>query len=647
MKKIVYLSLVLYLIFSCVQPNIVSNLSNGNDNSGKYGSITIFTKDNKNKALYIDTLRSIIIPEIKYATITVSGNGFSDISKTVVVTDGAGSGVTIDNIPVGKNRVISVQARTDTDNMSGIVMRNISDINTGNNSVTVNWNSTPLGDVFYKLLKEYSYSIITMPDATKTNITNVINGTTVAHKSLINTTNIATDVKNNTLKSANDASYKITTTDATFSINNVSVFTGFTAQINDPSSAKKGSITATNTITGIKPGNWELIISLDNGVIYRSGVKTIGESTYNFGALDLGVAKPVFSPAESTFTGSVSVTLSTSTAGAEIYYTTDGSEPTKLSTKYTVAISVSDTTTLKAKAFKTDFVDSDVVTKTYTKQISASLGDNHPASGSYSQVDQGSWASASYALGAHFVGGAGTDATFAVYSKNATKILLEIYDDKTGSNAKYDYWMAKNSSDNIWRAKLKTVPNGTFYAFRVWGPNWTYDASWARGNSDKGFVNDVDTNGNRFNPNKVLFDTYAKEISHDKENPTMTLAGENGGMYGTGGTDTSSDHKYSGPSTGGTPINRRNVDTGKWAPKSVLVYDTTSFGTKPNIAQKDAIIYEAHVRGLTKHPSTANLTTILSGIGGFGSVVNIPENERGTYKGGKMAKYLKAQVLIP
>jgi pullulanase/glycogen debranching enzyme len=67
-------------------------------------------------------------------------------------------------------------------------------------------------------------------------------------------------------------------------------------------------------------------------------------------------------------------------------------------------------------------------------------------------------------------------------------------------------------------------------------------------------------------------------------------------------------------------INRRNVDTGKWAPKSYVINDSTSFGTKPARAQKDAIIYEAHVRGLTQHASSTSLATIMSGIATVDSV---------------------------
>lgn len=222
----------------------------------------------------------------------------------------------------------------------------------------------------------------------------------------------------------------------------------------------------------------------------------------------------------------------------------------------------------------------------------------------------------------------GNETTFAVYSKNASKILLEIYDVAYGEDAKYDYWMEKGN-DNIWRAKIRGAGKGTLYAFRAWGPTWTFDESWDRGNSSEGFVQDYDSTGNRFNPNKVLFDPYAKEISHDKSNPAA-LGSYDGGMYGTGS------ELYNGEK-------RRDFDTGKYAPKSVVVDDSTSYGTKPKIPQEKAIIYEAHARGITKHPSSASLKSILNGIDGFENVVNIPTEYQGTYKGaGMLAPYLKA-----
>lgn len=65
-------------------------------------------------------------------------------------------------------------------------------------------------------------------------------------------------------------------------------------------------------------------------------------------------SEPVFNPASgSGFYPTTSVTLSCETAGAAIYYTTDGSTPTESSTPYTGPIAISATTTIKARAYKT------------------------------------------------------------------------------------------------------------------------------------------------------------------------------------------------------------------------------------------------------------------------------------------------------
>jgi isoamylase len=256
---------------------------------------------------------------------------------------------------------------------------------------------------------------------------------------------------------------------------------------------------------------------------------------------------------------------------------------------------------------------------------------NHPTTGDFSPVDESNWDSATFPLGAHIVSG---DLEVALYSKNASRVLLEIYNSSSGEAAQYDYWMAKGP-DDIWRAKLSNVPVGTAYAFRLWGPNWPYFNTWDRGNSSIGFFQDVDKNGHRFNPNKVLFDPYARELSHDKSNPTV-LDTHNNGMYGTGGADLGDGMLYDGE-------DRRNFDTGQWAPKAYVVADSTSTGTNPALHKKDQITYESHVRGLTKHVSSTELTTILSGVSGFESVVDVPDQYRGTYRGAAyMAEYLKA-----
>lgn len=79
-------------------------------------------------------------------------------------------------------------------------------------------------------------------------------------------------------------------------------------------------------------------------------------------------AAPTFSPEAGTFTAAQDVTISTTTDGAEIYYTTDGSEPTTSSSKYSAAIPVNSSTTIKAIAVKNE-LSSSVAEATYTIEI--------------------------------------------------------------------------------------------------------------------------------------------------------------------------------------------------------------------------------------------------------------------------------------
>lgn len=188
--------------------------------------------------------------------------------------------------------------------------------------------------------------------------------------------------------------------------------------------------------------------------------------------------------------------------------------------------------------------------------------------------------------------------TFKVYSGRATRIELYLYSTATGTAEKSRVVMTAGAG-GVWSA---TIPVSTlnsqglsgtlYYGYRAWGPNWPYSTSWTKG-SAIGFVTDVDANGNRFNPNKLLTDPYALELSHDPTTPTMT----NGTIYASGAT-------------------YRNIDTGSNAPKGiVLAGDTQSIGIKPTRALKDDVVYEVHVRGLTK-----NDTSITAAY-------------RGTYKG--------------
>jgi trimeric autotransporter adhesin len=77
-------------------------------------------------------------------------------------------------------------------------------------------------------------------------------------------------------------------------------------------------------------------------------------------------ATPILSPAGGTFTTPQTVTISDSTAGASIYYTTNGTTPTTSSAKYTGAITVSATETIEAIAVASGYTNSTVASATYT-----------------------------------------------------------------------------------------------------------------------------------------------------------------------------------------------------------------------------------------------------------------------------------------
>ena len=78
------------------------------------------------------------------------------------------------------------------------------------------------------------------------------------------------------------------------------------------------------------------------------------------------VATPAFSVASGAVVSGTSVTITCSTEGAKIYYTTDGTKPTASSTEYTAAISVTAAVTLKAIAVKSGMNNSAVASASYT-----------------------------------------------------------------------------------------------------------------------------------------------------------------------------------------------------------------------------------------------------------------------------------------
>ena len=102
---------------------------------------------------------------------------------------------------------------------------------------------------------------------------------------------------------------------------------------------------------------------------------------------------------------------------------------------------------------------------------------------------------------------------FAIYSENATRIELWLFSDPNSGTPSKTVAMTRGSG-NVWSTFVAGAGVGTYYGYRAWGPNWPYNTTWQPGTSI-GFISDVDANGNRYNPNKLLLDPYARAISHD------------------------------------------------------------------------------------------------------------------------------------
>lgn len=76
-------------------------------------------------------------------------------------------------------------------------------------------------------------------------------------------------------------------------------------------------------------------------------------------------AAPVFSPDSATASAGDSVALSTKTKGAQIRFTTDGSDPKPNSQLYTAPITLNKTVTVRAAAFSDGLLRSDIASATY------------------------------------------------------------------------------------------------------------------------------------------------------------------------------------------------------------------------------------------------------------------------------------------
>ena len=185
-----------------------------------------------------------------------------------------------------------------------------------------------------------------------------------------------------------------------------------------------------------------------------------------------------------------------------------------------------------------------------------------------------------------------------------------IFDAPLNKDAVFNIKMEKCSLDkfkgNVFEASFDPkllgadVPFNTplYYGYRVFGPNYEYTETWTPG-SKNGFKTRLDNENNRFNPNKLAYDPYSRELSHLHSDVSKDLE-----------------------------IFRSNeksffIDNQRFAPKSVfkIIPDKEITDVSPR-ALVDEIIGEVHIKSLT-------------------ALQNSPQ--KGTYKAaGEFAAKLKA-----
>jgi hypothetical protein len=140
------------------------------------------------------------------------------------------------------------------------------------------------------------------------------------------------------------------------------------------SDEQKATVSTTGVVTGIAPGTVNIRAT-------ASGTSTQISLTVNV----IGtVANVAFSPAAGVYIGPQMVSLSTTTAGASIWYTTNGSPATPQSTPYSGEIAVQQNMTINAIATKTGYNPSQNVSAIYGIRAAAPVP-NLPA-GSFSSA---------------------------------------------------------------------------------------------------------------------------------------------------------------------------------------------------------------------------------------------------------------------
>jgi len=177
---------------------------------------------------------------------------------------------------------------------------------------------------------------------------------------------------------------------------------------------------------------------------------------------------------------------------------------------------------------------------------------------------------------------------FKLFSKAGTAALLCIFDEPKGKDAVFTVKMEKTG--NVFEAafdmsKLGGPDKPFYYGYRVFGPNYEYTENWAPGVQD-GFRSRLDRQKNRFNPNKLAYDPYSRELSHIHSDVSKDLS------------EFRSNEKF------------YFADNAKIAPKSVFkLLPQREIRETSSRALCDEIIGEVHIKSLTALQNTPDKGT--------------------------------------
>lgn len=269
--------------------NLIEENDSDSYSSERYGYV-IVNKDDSSDG-FTNGARLLDYNDLTTATVTVTGYGMSAIvQENVKITDGKGT-FTINAIPVGKNRIITVKS-----NVDGAVLKGLVDISSGENTADVTWDTTALANVYSELLA-LGENIGNYGDTDKTAIKAMI--PTDIHASMVNASKIAEDYKNSASSGSYLLNYGTVTVKATNAI-------GYSVQITDVASEKiKISADGTKT-TKAYPGEWKVFVYDASGtkvaekdIVVVSGADTAISVSYVSGTVDFSDRTIIFVKASS------------------------------------------------------------------------------------------------------------------------------------------------------------------------------------------------------------------------------------------------------------------------------------------------------------------------------------------------------------